>query len=105
RGVDFEVRAGLSTFYDDEGRGWVADDVHSESASRTLDYAYDDHAAYVLSAHLPSRITSNTTFPNGTAVANVTEFLKIRAMNRPGKIFEWQLVWFVIYYVLLGGSS
>ncbi|KAI3613612.1 hypothetical protein WG66_006172 [Moniliophthora roreri] len=82
-GVDFEVRAGLSTFYDDEGRGWVADDIHSESASRTLDYAYDDHAAYVLSAHLPPRITSSTTFPNGTAVANVTQFLKIRAMNRP----------------------
>ena len=36
-GVDYEVRAGLSSVY--ETKGWVADDVHSESASRTLDYA------------------------------------------------------------------
>jgi len=37
--VDYEVRAGLSTSYNAEGKGWVADDLHSESASRTLDYA------------------------------------------------------------------
>ncbi|PPQ75924.1 hypothetical protein CVT24_002506 [Panaeolus cyanescens] len=48
--VDYEVRAGLSSVYD--SLGWVADDVHSESASRTLDYAYDDYAAYVLALHL-----------------------------------------------------
>ena len=36
-GVDYEIRAGLSSVY--EKKGWVADDVHSESASRTLDYA------------------------------------------------------------------
>lgn len=35
--VDYEVRAGLSTSYAE--KGWVADDIHSESASRTLDYA------------------------------------------------------------------
>jgi putative alpha-1,2-mannosidase len=35
--VDYEVRAGLSSVY--AAKGWVADDVHSESASRTLDYA------------------------------------------------------------------
>ena len=35
--VDYEVRAGLSTVYAD--KGWVADDIHSESASRTLGYA------------------------------------------------------------------
>ena len=34
--VDYEVRAGLSTSYNVEGKGWVADDLHSESASRTL---------------------------------------------------------------------
>ncbi|KAF9037030.1 glycosyl hydrolase family 92-domain-containing protein [Panaeolus papilionaceus] len=48
--VDYEVRAGLSSVYDTHG--WVADDVHSESASRTLDYAYDDYAAYVLAREL-----------------------------------------------------
>ena len=35
--VGYEVRAGLSSVY--ATSGWVANDVHSESASRTLDYA------------------------------------------------------------------
>ncbi|KAL1679828.1 glycoside hydrolase family 92 protein [Schizophyllum commune] len=48
--VDYEVRAGLSTVYADEG--WVADDIHSESASRTLGYAYDDYAIYILAKAL-----------------------------------------------------
>lgn len=39
KNVDYEVRAGLSSVYDVPGKGWVADDIHSESASRTLDYA------------------------------------------------------------------
>ena len=37
--MDYEVRAGLSSVYNDAEKGWVADDIHSESASRTLDYA------------------------------------------------------------------
>ena len=37
--MDYEVRAGLSSVYNDAKKGWVADDIHSESASRTLDYA------------------------------------------------------------------
>ncbi|KAJ6579665.1 glycosyl hydrolase family 92-domain-containing protein [Mycena vulgaris] len=48
--VDYEVRAGLSSVYAE--KGWVADDVHSESASRTLDYAYDDYALSRLAAAL-----------------------------------------------------
>lgn len=39
KNVDYEVRAGLSSVYSDVEKGWVADDIHSESASRTLDYA------------------------------------------------------------------
>ncbi|KIL53774.1 glycoside hydrolase family 92 protein [Amanita muscaria Koide BX008] len=39
KNVDFEGRAGLSSVYDVSGKGWVAADLHSESASRTLDYA------------------------------------------------------------------
>ncbi|KAG5648805.1 hypothetical protein DXG03_000154 [Asterophora parasitica] len=56
--VDYEVRAGLSSAYAE--KGWVADDVHSESASRTLDYAYGDYAAYKLAAALgkPDNLTS-----------------------------------------------
>ena len=39
--VNYEVRAGLSSDY--EQKDWVADDIHSESASRTLDYACKYH--------------------------------------------------------------
>ncbi|KXN88545.1 hypothetical protein AN958_07181 [Leucoagaricus sp. SymC.cos] len=58
--VDFEVRAGLSSVYNDPNRGWVANDIHSESGSRTLDYAYDDYAVYVTAKTLgkPENITS-----------------------------------------------
>lgn len=48
--VGYEVRAGLSSVYDT--KGWVADNIHSESASRTLDYAYDDFAVSVLAGLL-----------------------------------------------------
>ncbi|KAJ7124454.1 glycosyl hydrolase family 92-domain-containing protein [Mycena epipterygia] len=56
--VGYEVRAGLTSVYAE--KGWVADDVHSESASRTLDYAYDDYALYRLAAALgkPSSIVT-----------------------------------------------
>ncbi|EIW62378.1 glycoside hydrolase family 92 protein [Trametes versicolor FP-101664 SS1] len=48
--VGYEVRAGLSSVY--ATHGWVADDIHSEAGSRTLDYAYDDYAVSVLAAAL-----------------------------------------------------
>ncbi|KAI0333360.1 glycoside hydrolase family 92 protein [Cubamyces sp. BRFM 1775] len=48
--VGYEVRAGLSSVYATDG--WVASDIHSEAASRTLDYAYDDYAVSVLAAAL-----------------------------------------------------
>ncbi|KAF6762454.1 glycoside hydrolase family 92 protein [Ephemerocybe angulata] len=73
--VDYEVRAGLSSVYNVDGKGWVADDIHSESASRTLDYAYDDYAAYVLARELSK--------PD-----NVTKFLYDRAMHAPFTLFN-----------------
>lgn len=45
-GVGYEARAGLASVY--EGKGWVANELHTESASRTLDYAYDDYAVSVV---------------------------------------------------------
>ncbi|KAH8101481.1 glycoside hydrolase family 92 protein [Cristinia sonorae] len=48
--VGYEVRAGLSSVY--STHGWVASDIHSEAASRTLDYAYDDYAVGVLASLL-----------------------------------------------------
>ncbi|EDR07263.1 glycoside hydrolase family 92 protein [Laccaria bicolor S238N-H82] len=73
--VDYEVRAGLSSVYNVPGKGWVADDIHSESASRTLDYAYDDYAAYVLARELGKP-------------ANVTNFLLERALRAPFTLFN-----------------
>ena len=94
KNVDYEVRAGLSSVYNVAEKGWVADDIHSESASRTLDYACmffppffgqhhtilnkktdDDYAAYVLALHLGKPQT-------------VTDFLYERAMRTPFLIYN-----------------
>jgi predicted alpha-1,2-mannosidase len=45
-----EVRAGLTT-YVSSSQGYVANDLWSESASRTLDYSFDDHAASIVAAY------------------------------------------------------
>ncbi|KAF5371481.1 hypothetical protein D9615_009625 [Tricholomella constricta] len=71
--VDYEVRAGLSSVY--ASKGWVANDVHSESASRTLDYAYDDYAAYKLAVALGK--------PD-----DVTSFLLERSLRAPFTLFN-----------------
>ncbi|KAG6910665.1 hypothetical protein DXG01_008709 [Tephrocybe rancida] len=71
--VDFEARAGLSTTY--AANGWVADDIHSESASRTLDYAYDDFAAYRLAAAL-------------NKPSNIVDFLLQRSMTAPFTLYN-----------------
>ncbi|KAF8707237.1 hypothetical protein AX14_013672 [Amanita brunnescens Koide BX004] len=73
--VDYEVRAGLSSVYDTPRKGWVADDIHSESASRTLDYAYDDYAAAMLARALGK--------PDETV-----DFLLRRAMEAPFSIWN-----------------
>ncbi|KAL7422033.1 hypothetical protein Q5752_003806 [Cryptotrichosporon argae] len=44
-----EVRAGLTHYL---AHGFVAADTHAEAGSRTLDYAYDDHAAAIVAAHV-----------------------------------------------------
>lgn len=82
--VGYEVRAGLSSVYDE--RGWVASDIHSEAASRTLDYAYDDYAASVLASALG--MTSDASFFRTRAMAapftifnNDTLFMEARNAN------------------------
>ncbi|KIK68729.1 glycoside hydrolase family 92 protein [Collybiopsis luxurians FD-317 M1] len=94
-GVDFEVRAGLSTSWEDTGlgKGWVANDIHSESASRTLDYSYDDYAVAMLSSLMPSEIIEAHTpnlaelqaqfYGNTSIKNNVTTFLMDRAKTNP----------------------
>nr|KIR88126.1 alpha-1,2-mannosidase [Cryptococcus tetragattii IND107] len=48
-GTPQEARAGLTEYV---ALGYVAADLHSEAGSRTLDYAYDDHAAAIIATHL-----------------------------------------------------
>ena len=43
-----EVRAGLTLYM---SKGYVPNDMWAESASRTLDYAFDDYAASVVASH------------------------------------------------------
>ncbi|EJF58543.1 hypothetical protein DICSQDRAFT_149044 [Dichomitus squalens LYAD-421 SS1] len=71
-GVGYEVRAGLSSVYEEQG--WIADDIHSEAASRTLDYAYDDYAVSLVAA------AAN----NSTDAA----FFRSRALSAPFTIFN-----------------
>ncbi|KAF5386538.1 hypothetical protein D9757_005919 [Collybiopsis confluens] len=99
-GVDYEVRAGLSTFFAEKasGKGWVANDIHSESVSRTLDYAYDDHAVAVLSTRLPSHIVEAHTpnllqlqaqfYGDSLKQNNVTTFLNDRALINPWTVWN-----------------
>lgn len=44
----YEARAGLTSYM---GQGWVANDRWAESASRTLDYAFNDYACAVVARH------------------------------------------------------
>ncbi|KAI9433354.1 glycosyl hydrolase family 92-domain-containing protein [Lactarius indigo] len=79
--VGYEVRAGLSSVY--ATRGWVADDIHSESASRTLDYAYDDYAVSVFAGLLGRTedfhfFRNRSTFSPGTIFNNITGFMEAR---------------------------
>ncbi|KAH9949159.1 glycoside hydrolase family 92 protein [Amylocystis lapponica] len=82
--VGYEVRAGLSSVY--EECGWVADDIHSEAGSRTLDYAYDDYAVSVLAAALgkpdpATRFRTRAMVAPFTIFNNDTGFMEARNAN------------------------
>jgi len=50
-----EVRAGLTSYLT---KGYVPNDRWAESASRTLDYAFDDYAASVVASYAGDKITA-----------------------------------------------
>ncbi|KAI0365463.1 glycoside hydrolase family 92 protein [Pilatotrama ljubarskyi] len=82
--VGYEVRAGLSSVY--ASHGWVASDIHSEAASRTLDYAYDDYAVSVLAAALgkdadASHFRARAFSAPFTIFNNATRFMEARNAN------------------------
>lgn len=47
-GTSYEARAGLTAYMK---QGWVSNDGWAESASRTLDYAFNDYACSVVASH------------------------------------------------------
>ncbi|KAI0163778.1 glycosyl hydrolase family 92-domain-containing protein [Pestalotiopsis sp. NC0098] len=78
----YEARAGLTSYME---RGWVANDGWSESASRTLDYAFNDAACAVVARavgdaeaaeSLESRSKNYKTIWN-----NETQFMQARNAN------------------------
>lgn len=92
--VDYEVRAGLSSVY--EERGWVAANIHSEAGSRTLDYSYDDYAISVLAKLLDKPAESafflNRSLTNPFTIFNTaTGFMEAR--NSSGEWAGQQVGW------------
>ncbi|KAJ4488811.1 glycosyl hydrolase family 92-domain-containing protein [Lentinula edodes] len=82
------------------GHGWVANDIHSESVSRTLDYAYDDHAVALLSTLISGDIVQGNT-PNLDEIAagfynsssantnyNITSLLNHRSLANPWTVWN-----------------
>ena len=83
------MRAGLSSVY--EQNGWVADDIHSESASRTLDYSCESFEK------VTNEVTPNILVDDDFAISvlagllnktNEEVFFRERAMKNPFTIFN-----------------
>ena len=97
-----EVRAGLTTYMD---KGYVANDRWSESASRTLDYAFDDFAASVVATHAGDSETAkellNRSMTNYKSLYNSeTGFMEARNNNGTwaGSDMGWAEVCVVITF-------
>ncbi|KAF8121112.1 glycosyl hydrolase family 92-domain-containing protein [Boletus edulis] len=78
--VDYEVRAGLSSVH--EQKGWVADDIHFESASRTLDCSSESVAQVKPTLRSPC-FSENTLF---TIFNPATGFMEARNASGLGQI-------------------
>jgi putative alpha-1,2-mannosidase len=77
-----EVRAGLTAYIPD---GFVPNDQWAESASRTLDYAFDDYAASVVAKHAGEHAASKSLLQRAQNYHNVynanTTFMEARNAN------------------------
>ncbi|OCF43056.1 hypothetical protein I317_03150 [Kwoniella heveanensis CBS 569] len=67
-GTPQEVRAGLTEYMK---IGYVAADLHAESGSRTLDYAYDDHAASIVASLVGAREDAETLYQRSKNYKNL----------------------------------
>lgn len=78
-----EARAGLTTYAE---TGWVANDRWSESASRTLDYAFNDYACAVVGSYAHASAKDIATLQNrsknyASIWNNQTQFMQARNAN------------------------
>lgn len=77
-----EARAGLTSYMD---IGWVANDGWAESASRTLDYAFNDYAAAVVAQYAGDQSTADELFARADNYKTIwnedTEFMQARNAN------------------------
>ena len=80
--TSYEARAGLTAY---KKLGWVSNDGWSESASRTLDYAFDDFAAAVVAEHAGDHEAAGELRRRSKNYANIwnnqTQFMQARNAN------------------------
>ncbi|KFH42207.1 putative glycosidase-like protein [Hapsidospora chrysogenum ATCC 11550] len=77
-----EARAGLTSYM---ANGWVANDGWAESASRTLDYAFNDWAAAIVASHAGDKASARELLERSGNYRhlwnNETEFMQARNAN------------------------
>lgn len=77
-----EARAGLTSYME---RGWVANDGWAESASRTLDYAFNDYAAAIVASYAGDNISAEELFDRASNYKSIwnpdTQFMQARNAN------------------------
>ncbi|OTA95294.1 glycoside hydrolase family 92 protein [Hypoxylon sp. CO27-5] len=78
----YEVRAGLTSYMD---HGWVDNDRWSESASRTLDYAFNDAACAIVARAIDKEDEATALEKRAKNYANIwdseTQFMRARNEN------------------------
>ncbi|CAG8106688.1 unnamed protein product [Penicillium olsonii] len=81
-GTSYEARAGLTAYMQ---QGWVSNDAWSEAGSRTLDYAFDDHACSVVASHAGEAEAATELGTRSKNYANIwnnqTQFMQARNAN------------------------
>ena len=81
-GTSYEARAGLTAYMQ---QGWVSNDAWSEAGSRTLDYAFDDHACSVVASHAGEVDAATELGTRSKSYANIwnnqTQFMQARNAN------------------------
>ena len=89
-GTSYEARAGLTSYME---RGWVANDQWAESASRTLDYAFEDYAAAVVATHAGDGKTAAELLARSSNYKTLwnseTQFMQARNANGSFADPEW----------------